>query len=207
MDSQTKILEAAITLFAQKGLHGTRMEDIGKSAQINKAMVYYYYSSKENMFQEALNMIVKRIYSRITSGVREAKTQNCSPKEMVVLFTRLHFEQFSIEKRYTQLFMDVLSYNPRLMQNAFINAFEEQEIREHELIKQSFEDGVKQGIFRDVDFMQIFISIIGMNLIYFLARPIAETLLNFDVQNESEFLKKREESIIDLLLHGIMIEN
>ena len=74
--------------------------------------------------------------------------------------------------------MDVLNNRPEYLREAFMTAFETENIREHELIEQSFRWGVEQGIFRDIDFRQIFISIIGMNIIYFLARPIAEFILD-----------------------------
>ncbi|MBD3276453.1 MAG: TetR family transcriptional regulator [Candidatus Marinimicrobia bacterium] len=203
MDSKTKILESSINVFAKKGMHGARMEDIGKVADINKAMVYYYYSSKENLFQEALNMIVKRIYTRIISGLRDVHGRTDDPVEIIEEFARLHFQEYSRNRDWTRLLMDVLSDDPGKIETAFKNAFSNGEIQEHDIIEQSFKEGVRQGIFRDVDFTQVFISIVGMNLIYFLARPIAETILNNQIKNEDQFLHDRENSIVGLLLYGI----
>lgn len=204
MNSKEKILEAAINLFAEKGKYGARMEDIGKAAKINKAMVYYYYSDRENLFQESLNMIVERTYTRIFLGLLKAKEQNYDPKDMLVQFTSLHFEEFSRNKNWTQLFMNVLHNEPDKLQKAFHHVFAEKSMKVPQLLEMSFREGIATGIFRDVDFLQVFISIIGMNIIYFLGKPIAETILDFNVENEDEFLKKRKESIIDLLLRGIM---
>jgi AcrR family transcriptional regulator len=203
MDSKTKILESSINVFAKKGMHGARMEDIGKVADINKAMVYYYYSSKENLFQEALNMIVKRIYTRIISGLRDVHERTDDPVEIIEEFARLHFQEYSRNRDWTRLLLDVLSDDPAKIETAFKNAFSNGEIHEHDIIEESFKQGVRKDIFRDVDFIQVFISIVGMNLIYFLARPIAETILNNQIQNEEQFLHDRENSIIDLLLNGI----
>jgi hypothetical protein len=67
-----------------------------------------------------------------------------------------------------------------------------------------FEKGIEKGTFRPIDPKQIMISIIGMNMIYFSAKPIAQVLLEVDVKDEKKFLEERQNSIIDLLLYGIM---
>lgn len=50
---QKLILDAAKKVFAEKGLHDTRLEDIGKEAGFSKASLYNYYEDKEDIF---LNM-------------------------------------------------------------------------------------------------------------------------------------------------------
>jgi TetR/AcrR family transcriptional regulator len=207
LESKIRILNAAIRIFAKKGFHGARMEDIGAKAKINKAMVYYYYSNKKNLFQEALNMIVRRIYSEIILGMRDTDTQAEHPVRILEKFVRLHFSAFSKSKEWSKLFVEVLNNHPEYLRTAFLNAFETEKIREHEVIEQTYQRGVAQGIFRDIDFKQVFISIIGMNIIYFLAQPIAEVVLELDIQNEKAFIKTREDSIIDLLLHGVLKED
>jgi AcrR family transcriptional regulator len=45
-----KLLKASEILFAEKGFEGTSVDEIAKKAKINKAMIYYYFSSKEGLF-------------------------------------------------------------------------------------------------------------------------------------------------------------
>lgn len=207
MKSKQRILFGALDVFAEKGFHGARVEEIGAKSEINKAMVYYYYSNKENLYQEVINMTVKLIYSEIIKTMQEHHKQMKSPVDVLIKFVDLHYSAFSKNQKRSRLFMDVLNNRPEYLPTAFVNAFENENIREHELIEQSFQEGVNQGIFRDIDFKQLFISIIGMNLIYFLAQPIAEFILDLDIEDEKPFLKNRKESIIDLLLRGVLVDN
>jgi hypothetical protein len=43
-----------------------------------------------------------------------------------------------------------------------------------------------------------------MNLVYFIGKPVAEALLDLNVEDDQAFLRERKESIIDLVLHGIV---
>ena len=45
-----KILEAAVALFAEKGLSGTSTKDIAKEAGVSVGLMYHYYQTKEEMF-------------------------------------------------------------------------------------------------------------------------------------------------------------
>ena len=73
-----------------------------------------------------------------------------------------------------------------------------------EIFLSIFEEGVSRKDFRNINPKQVLISIIGMNLIYFMGKPVAEALLNIDVEDDQAFLRERKESIIDLVLHGIV---
>ncbi|CAM4039884.1 TetR/AcrR family transcriptional regulator [Saccharibacillus endophyticus] len=53
--SQQKILVAAEVVFAEKGFDGARVDEIAKIAQINKAMIYYYFQSKEQLLRALID--------------------------------------------------------------------------------------------------------------------------------------------------------
>lgn len=53
-DSKAKILEAARAEFAERGFDGARVDTIAKRAEVNKALIYYYFKSKNELLQELL---------------------------------------------------------------------------------------------------------------------------------------------------------
>ncbi len=53
-NSKYKILKAARKVFAEKGYEGARVDEIAREAGINKAMLYYYFNSKENILREVI---------------------------------------------------------------------------------------------------------------------------------------------------------
>ena len=53
-DTPTAILEAAVLEFSEHGFSGTRMESIARRAGVNKALVFYYFNSKAELFDAVL---------------------------------------------------------------------------------------------------------------------------------------------------------
>ena len=52
MNTEQKILDAAKDVFQQKGMTGARMQEIADKAGINKALLHYYYRTKDKLFEK-----------------------------------------------------------------------------------------------------------------------------------------------------------
>jgi AcrR family transcriptional regulator len=50
--SREKIIEVALKLFAERGMHGVSMDDIAREVGIKKSSIYSHYESKESIFNE-----------------------------------------------------------------------------------------------------------------------------------------------------------
>ncbi len=51
-DQKEKILHAALNEFAQNGIAGARLQSIADEVGVTKAMIHYYFDSRENLFRE-----------------------------------------------------------------------------------------------------------------------------------------------------------
>lgn len=51
VDKREHIINTAIKLFASKGFEGTSIRDLAAAADVNVAMVNYYFGSKEKLFE------------------------------------------------------------------------------------------------------------------------------------------------------------
>ncbi|MEI5638717.1 MULTISPECIES: TetR/AcrR family transcriptional regulator [unclassified Pseudoalteromonas] len=58
---QQSILCAAIEEFAQKGLQATTMESISQSAEVSKRTLYKHYSTKDELFDAVVELLIERI--------------------------------------------------------------------------------------------------------------------------------------------------
>ena len=65
--TEEKILAAAKTIFIEKGMDGARMQDIADNAGINKALLHYYFKSKEKLFEVIFKEGAEKLFSKINS--------------------------------------------------------------------------------------------------------------------------------------------
>jgi TetR/AcrR family transcriptional regulator len=64
--TEEKILEAAKNVFVTKGMDGARMQEIADEAGINKALLHYYFRSKERLFEAIFSEIIKFAFPKLT---------------------------------------------------------------------------------------------------------------------------------------------
>ena len=65
--TEERILEAAKKVFFDKGLAGGRMQDIADSAGINKAMLHYYFRSKDKLFEKIFSEAFENFFPKLTN--------------------------------------------------------------------------------------------------------------------------------------------
>ncbi|MGE5678067.1 MAG: TetR/AcrR family transcriptional regulator [Pseudomonadota bacterium] len=74
IDRRKMILDAAAQSFAQYGYKATTMELVAKIANVGKGTIYTFFSTKEELFEEILNIALKEMIVVIQQGVKEENT-------------------------------------------------------------------------------------------------------------------------------------
>lgn len=79
--AKLRIMNAAQEVFSEKGYDGASMAEIAKRANVNKALLYYYFEGKKNILEELVKRHVKEITERQDIFVRTTKRLNYSSFE------------------------------------------------------------------------------------------------------------------------------
>jgi TetR/AcrR family transcriptional regulator len=197
-ETRGRILDAAAREFAAHGLAGARTEAIAAAAGVNKALLYYYFNSKDELYQAALEGIAAQV--RDTSMavlLREA-----SPGEKILRVALSHFDRV-------------------LTQQVFQSLMQQEMIRLHKgeagampvIVKKVFEpmiilyratvrEGIASGELIDTDWMQIHLSSLGANVLYFLSAPVWRIAFGEEPMTR-EALVARRKAIVDFLGQAI----
>ncbi len=93
-----EILEAALTVFAEKGFAAARMEDIAARAGVTKGTIYLYFPSKEEVFK---SLAREHVGETLGSIIEEAKGYQGSVREfleilLAVMAAKLQTSEFAI---------------------------------------------------------------------------------------------------------------
>lgn len=128
-DKQLEILKVAETLFAEEGFDGTSVRDIAKAANINIAMISYYFGSKEKLLEAlilkraaALKLKMENLFQTELSPIEKVEkmidlyfdTINCNRN----MYQILHFEIMTKKRTIdTQHFTEVKINNLKMLEN------------------------------------------------------------------------------------------
>lgn len=69
MDAGTRILEAADELFAEIGFDGTTTREIASRAGVNKALIHYYFESKDKLLERLLERYYDDLSATLTAAL------------------------------------------------------------------------------------------------------------------------------------------
>jgi TetR/AcrR family transcriptional regulator len=186
-ETRARILDAALKEFSAHGLAGARTDQIASIAGVNKALLYYYFDSKENLYLAALEMISAKIRDRTLAVF----LQETSPGERVLRSALEHFDRILTQHEFQAL-----------MQQEMIRLHKGESGALSILVKRVFapamsmyqamvRDGIETGELIDADWMQIHLSTLGANVFYFLSAPVWRILLPFEPFAPDALLARR----------------
>src|ERR1022692_1175821 len=89
-DSRDEILKAAMQLFANRGFHETSMSEVARSAGVSKALIFWHFKTKEELFMAVLNRLLEPYFIDFTeeAGALDEKSQLLRLIELYLLFVR-----------------------------------------------------------------------------------------------------------------------
>lgn len=197
-ESRARILDAALKEFSANGLAGARTDRIAASAGVNKALLYYYFDSKENLYLAALEMISAKIRDRTMAVF----LLECSAGERVVRSALEHFDRILTQHEFQGL-----------MQQEMIRMHKGESGALEVVVKRVFapvltmyqsmvREGIASGELIEADWLQVHLATLGANVFYFLSAPIMEMLLEFK-PFELEALRKRRIALAEFLGQAI----
>ncbi len=70
-NTEDKIVDAAKSVFVAKGMDGARMQEIADEAGINKALLHYYFRTKNKLFEKVFTIIFKDVFGVFEQAVSE----------------------------------------------------------------------------------------------------------------------------------------
>ena len=207
MKSRDKILQAAIPVFAMKGRHGAHMEEIAERAHINKAMIYYIFHSKDELYFEVLKYTLEQAWQSFSPDTCMDLETIDHYRESLSYYITLQMAYFNNNRDYTRVLVDAMSNGAiEIAQVVREIKASHDENTPLAMIKDLINNGKNEGYIRDVDTDQLVISMIGMIIVYFLTHSLSE-ILDIEIKDEVQFIESRKESIIDLILNGIINDN
>jgi TetR/AcrR family transcriptional regulator len=183
--SRAAILRAAEHLFSEKGLEGARTEAIAAAAGVNKALLYYYFKSKDDLYLAILEGHMKDFFeqaSRILSSKGPAGAT-------VLRYVSMHFDFMSARPDYPRLVQRFMMARGR----PFARLARKYSLPVGAKFQSVIERGVRSGEFHASDSHHTAISLAAVTSFYFAAAPILRVASHVDPYDGAQLARRKKE--------------
>lgn len=183
--TRATILAAAERIFAESGLAGARTDAIAAAAGVNKAMLYYYFKSKDRLYRAVLLANVEEFHRQ----AEEVLSSGGSAGSIVLRYVGNHFDFIGARPYYARLFQRLMMAGDRSVDIIIRTHFAPLSARLIDLI----ERGVRTGEFHALDARHTAISLVALTVFYFNAAPMARKISNVDVFDPAQQAQRKQE--------------
>jgi AcrR family transcriptional regulator len=195
--TEKDILEAAKRVFQIKGMYGARMQEIADEAGINKAMLHYYFRSKDKLFDAVFQDAAKNFFSKI----RELLNVDKPLLEKIEYFVENYVELLLQNSFIPAFIITEVHQNPDRIKNVFL----ESGVNTEMLFINDIKSAISLGIIHPVDPKQLIINIIGLCVFPVAAKPIIKTMLNFNDEEYLGFIEVRKKEVSKFIINAIKV--
>ena len=193
--TEALILEAAKSIFQSKGMDGARMQEIADKAGINKAMLHYYYRSKQLLFEAVFN----NAFLLLAPHLNTVLNDDSSIEEKIKNFTT-NYISFILKHPYLPNFViQELNRNPEFI----LKMKENKEFPNLEKFKKQIDEEIKKGIIKPIAAEQLFINIMALNMFPFVAKPLIKAFVNADDKTYLQLMENRKTEVSNFIINSI----
>ncbi|MGN1239720.1 MAG: TetR/AcrR family transcriptional regulator [Paludibacteraceae bacterium] len=199
---ESRILEAAKTLFFQNGFAATSTTDIARLAGCNQALVHYYFRTKEKLFAGIFMEQTGRALEVINASLQsdapfEQQIRNC---------VSLYFDTLMENPNLPYFVMNELIHNPsRRAAILEIVQHNPQYLFTYQRFANLLQRETEKGCIVSIHPQDLLLHVASLTIFPFLSLPMYEDLFHPTAEEKLDYLSRRKEETIRLILQGIQV--
>jgi AcrR family transcriptional regulator len=199
--AKDKILKAAIDEFVEYGFYGARTQRIANRAKVNKALLHYYYSSKEKIYEQVLQTLAGAVFDRLST----LSDDHMEPREKISQIIDVYIDVFTNYGDNVKIVLyEVMRGGGTLKRVVLSKAYRiAPTFRKFESY---FKNEMKKGTIRKFSVIQLFISIMGQIAPVYVGKQVISrvaTGLGIDRFISDAVINDRKKFVLDLIMYGI----
>ncbi|WP_405572468.1 TetR/AcrR family transcriptional regulator [Winogradskyella sp. Asnod2-B02-A] len=189
------ILKAAKSVFQSKGMDGARMQEIADKAGINKALLHYYYRSKQLLFEAVFN----NAFSLLAPQLNAILNDDSSIEDKVRNFTSNYISFINKHPYLPTFVIQELNRNPDFI----LKMKDNPGFPNLEKFKNQVKTEVENGLIKPISAAQLFMNIMALNVFPFVAKPLLMAFTSTDNDAYNQLMEKRKTEVADFIINSI----
>lgn len=194
--TEDKIFEAATLVFEEEGLSGARMQNIADRAGINKALLHYYFRTKDHLFEAVFTKLAQKMFMKFTPIFEK----NLSLEDKIRFFFREHITFMQQNPKLPGFIINEINHNPQRIKKLLRNV----DFRKlwTTIIEQHSEELYKYNITEET-LPQIMTTIVSLSVFPFAAKGIIEVAFdNFGIDFD-KYTEERKTFAAEFVIKAI----
>lgn len=184
-DTEHKIKEAARQVFQEKGFSATKTRDIAQAADINVALLNYYFRSKKKLFDIIMFETLQSFFSGLVTVLNNEET---SLKDKVEAIANYYIDLLSENQNMASFIINTVRENP----DEYITKIGLVDRAKESVFIKQFQEGMMQGEIPPINPIHFMLNLLGLVVFPFIAQPMVLAITGLPQESYIEMLQERK---------------
>ncbi|MGA2298559.1 MAG: TetR/AcrR family transcriptional regulator [FCB group bacterium] len=196
VNTETLIYEAAKRVFLKRGMSGARMQEIADEAGINKALLHYYFRTKERLFDE----VCKDTLGQLLPELIKLMSSDIDLEEKIYLFFHNHISFLQNNPFLPAFIINELNQNSARIEELLMKDLPFRNFRFYSQLQEK----IANGTFIEISPVQFIINLLAWSVFPFVAKPLLKVLMfNFSEQNFEDIIENRKKMLPQMFINSL----
>lgn len=195
--ARARLFNAAVHEFATHGLAGARTDAIARAADVNIALLFYYYNRKERLYAA----VMEEVFAQWSQALRGPLESKSSPRERILAYVDAFYD-----------FVAASVWRPRLVQQELMRSSHPAAIRKllkmyvrpiHTKFMKLLREGIADHSFREVDVENFYYSTTAIISHYFSNSSAIAAISGTNPVSRAR-VKTRKRAVMDLISAALL---
>ena len=200
-ETEKLIFDAALTVFASKGRDGARMQEIADRAGINRALLHYYFRTKQQLYEA----VFAHLFQQYVASFRESLQLEGTFGEALKHFIGAYIDYVREHQDMARLMMNENLAGGSLLGEHLAKAFATRGSPQHSM-EAAIRKAVENGEIRPVDPRQTMLTVISTCAFFFLIAPTVKVMNPLAAADFDAFIEARKKHVFEVLYHGLALK-
>jgi AcrR family transcriptional regulator len=196
-NTEEKILAAARKVFMQKGLAGARMQDIADEAGINKALLHYYYRTKEKLFEIIFLEHKQKMFANLVKILDSDK----SVLEKIELIVEHEQDSLQALPQLPLFIMNEVNCNPERVLEMHDKMMKDVQLKFFAQVEKE----IAEGKIRPINPLDLMLNLISLNVFPYLSMPMFGQIMDISEEDVKVFMQNRRHTIKEFIFNALKL--
>lgn len=192
--TEERILKAAKKVFHRKGFEGARMQEIADEAGINKALLHYYFRSKENLFEA----VFRDAFLQLTGYAKTVFLSDNPIKEKIHKFLGYYIAILNENSYIPWFILNAIYTRPGTMKAIFDNA----ELNPPELMAH-LQHQIKTEYGSEINPFHMWLNVLSLSIFPVIAKPLIREIFQLPEDAYKQILEQRKTEVPQFIANAL----